>query len=124
MLTLFIAGAFPSVPNPNNFASPFKGTSTSPSAYASALFKIFFCYEGWGSLASSIGELKNPKKNIPRAIITGLTIVATLYISANISYFMVLPADEVSKLGEDLAAVFFERLLGEIFAKKVLTLLM
>jgi len=84
----------------------FEGSSTSPSAYALALYSGLWAYDGWDQTNYVGGEMKNPEKNIPRAIHLSmfivivsvlvshknrlLRIVKTLFSLANLSYFVVL----------------------------------
>ncbi|KAI9216440.1 amino acid/polyamine transporter I [Blastocladiella britannica] len=119
----FALGAFPSVKRPVNPGGVFAGTSTNPSDYASAIFKVAFAYDGWSMLSTSVGELKDPLRNIPRAIIGGVTIVTTLYIAANLSYFAALSAIEIKSTEAVLAAEFASRLYGDFFGRKVMALL-
>jgi APA family basic amino acid/polyamine antiporter len=54
-------------------------------------------YNGWNEVTYVAGEVKDPERNLPRAIIGGLGIIATLYLLANVAYFYVLtPADIAS----------------------------
>lgn len=71
----------------------------------------------------TMGELQNPQRNIPRSIIGGVFIVAVMYIGANLSYLLVLPAAEVKGISEELAAVFASRLFGDFFSRKIMSLL-
>ncbi|KAI9164507.1 hypothetical protein H9P43_008366 [Blastocladiella emersonii ATCC 22665] len=122
---LLAFGTFPNVKRPSNFSAGnlFAGTSTSPSDYASAFFKVAFCYDGWSMLASAAGELKDPRRNIPRAIIGGVTIVSSLYLAANWAYFLALPASEIKTSSAVLAAEFASRLYGDFFGRKIMALL-
>ncbi|ORZ38775.1 amino acid/polyamine transporter I, partial [Catenaria anguillulae PL171] len=120
---ILAAGGFPNVKRPNNPGGIFDGTSTSPSAYSSALFKVAFAYDGWSMLATSCGELQDPVRNIPKAIIGGVTVVTALYLGANLSYLMALSVEEIKNTKEVLAADFAARLYGEFFGRKVMALL-
>ncbi|KAI9218622.1 amino acid/polyamine transporter I, partial [Blastocladiella britannica] len=120
---LFAFGAFPSVSRPVNPGGVFAGTSTNPSDYASAIFKVAFAYEGWSMLSTTVGELKDPLRNIPRAIVGGVSIVTALYVTANLAYFTVLSAAEIKATDAVLAAEFASRLYGDFFGRKVMALL-
>ena len=107
-----LCGGFKNLPENNNFKNPFEGTSADPTSYASALFKIFFTYDGWNNLNYSIDELIDPIKNLPRAAIGGISITTSLYVLANVAYFAVVPKDMVGKSGQVLAAEFFRLTFG------------
>lgn len=118
------AGAFSNLTPPGNFANAFEGTTTNPSKYADALYLVFFCYDGWSMLSTSVGELKDPVRNIPRAMVGGLSIVAVLYIGANFSYFLVLTREEIIQSKTLLASVYAEKMFGPTFAKVMSVLIM
>jgi APA family basic amino acid/polyamine antiporter len=53
-------------------------------------------YDGFQTLTQVGGEVENPQKNIPRACIFGVSLVALLYISMNLIYFRVLSVSEIA----------------------------
>lgn len=61
------------------------------SAMFTAMLSAFWAYDGWVNLSYIGGEIKNPKKNIPIAIIGGVAIVMFLYVLLNITYLHALP---------------------------------
>jgi APA family basic amino acid/polyamine antiporter len=54
-------------------------------------------YDGWNNLGFVAGEIKNPKRNIPRGLIIGLGICILMYILTTQAYLYVLPIDEMKK---------------------------
>ena len=60
-----------------------------------AILGVLFAYNGWFFVTFVASEIKNPERSIPRSILTGLAIVATVYILANIVYLTVLSFDEL-----------------------------
>ncbi|CAH2214693.1 APC family permease [Tepidibacter aestuarii] len=65
-------------------------------ALGSALAAIMFAYDGWISVGNIAGEMKNPKKDLPIAIVGGLFVIMGVYVLINIAYLLVLPADVLS----------------------------
>jgi len=62
--------------------------------FGAAMMGAMWSYNGWNEVTYVAGEVKDPERNLPRAIIGGLGIIATLYLLANVAYFYVLtPAD-------------------------------
>ena len=61
-----------------------------------ALLGVLFAYEGWMSVGNLAGEMKNPKKDLPKAIVLGITAVTLIYVAINIAYLWVLPADALA----------------------------
>jgi basic amino acid/polyamine antiporter, APA family len=62
------------------------------SAFGLALIGPLFSSSAWNNVTYIAGEMKNPKKDIPRSLFLGTMIVSSLYILANIAYLMLLPA--------------------------------
>ena len=112
------------VPDPNqNWRNLFNNTKSDPNAYADALFKIFWAYDGWSNLNLSIAELKNPTRNLPIAAGAGVSIVTTLFLMANVAYLTVVPQATAFASKEILAGSFFQIVFGDIAGKHVLPIL-
>ncbi len=60
-----------------------------------ALVPIMFTFDGWLQVGYISGELKNVKKDLPRAIILGLSITTFIYILLNIALIKVLPVEQL-----------------------------
>ncbi|HEV2400096.1 MAG TPA: amino acid permease [Candidatus Sulfotelmatobacter sp.] len=60
-------------------------------ALLTALVPAMWAYNGFNDLGDLGEEIRNPEKNIPRAILLGLFTIGGLYLAANIVYFHVLP---------------------------------
>lgn len=71
------------------------------SAFFAAMLSAFWAYDGWLNVSFMSGEIKNPKRNVPLAIISGVLIVMLLYVLINVAYLNVLPADQIARLGEN-----------------------
>jgi len=77
------------------------------SAMFAAMLAAFWAYDGWVNLAYMGGEVKNPKKNIPIAIIGGTAVVMIVYVLVNIVYLRVLPVQtfvDINNSGNKIAA--------------------
>jgi APA family basic amino acid/polyamine antiporter len=66
-----------------------------------ALIGSLFSSDAWNNVTFVAGEVQNPKRNIPLGLFFGVLIVSTLYVLANIAYFMLLPANEVAHAAND-----------------------
>ncbi|MCX6335302.1 MAG: amino acid permease [Bacteroidia bacterium] len=78
------------------------------SSFFTAMLAAFFAYQGWISVGFIGGEVKNPKKNIPRGIIIGTFIVIVVYLLANITYLSLLSIPQLTSIndsGNQIAAV-------------------
>src|SRR5690606_21762955 len=77
----------------NPVMSPIVGESVSiGSALGSALIATLFAYDGWINVGAIAGEMKNPGKDLPKAIVGGLSLVMAVYILINLAYLWVMPA--------------------------------
>lgn len=76
-----------------------------------ALVSVLWAYDGWADLAFISGEVKDPGRNLPRALIWGTLAVIAIYLLANVAYLGVMSIDEMrhSKL---VAADVALRLVG------------
>lgn len=82
-----------------------------PAAFGFALVGVLWSYDGWGDLSRVGGEVQDPARNFPRAVIRGTLIVTALYLGANVAYLAVLPIDAIRQ-SPLVAADVAERLVG------------
>lgn len=75
---------------PRSFADPSFITS-----FFAALLAAFWAYEGWSATGYIGGEIKNPKRNLPLALVLGVSFVMVVYVLINFTYLYVLPIDEI-----------------------------
>ena len=87
--------------------------SFSVSAFGLALVSVLWAYDGWGDLTKVGGEVSDPRRTLPRAIIIGTLAIILIYVLANVAYLSVLSVDEI-KGARLVAADVAERLLGPI----------
>lgn len=73
--------------------------------------KALWAYDGWVNLGFMAGELKEPQKNLPKAIGLGIGFVIAVYVITNAAYHFVLPM-EVVQDSKSVAAVVARKLLG------------
>ena len=65
-------------------------------AFGTAMLAALWAYDGWNNMPMAAGEVKDPGRSIPRALIFGMLIVMAIYCLANLAYFYALPLDEVT----------------------------
>lgn len=63
--------------------------------FGTAMLAALWGYDGWNNMPMAAGEVQNPGRNIPRALIGGMIVVMIIYCLANLAYFYALPFDEV-----------------------------
>ncbi|NUQ11494.1 MAG: amino acid permease [Gemmatimonadaceae bacterium] len=80
-------------------------------AFGLALVSVLWAYDGWADVTYVAGEVKDPHRNLPRAIIGGTLAVMAIYVLANIGYMAVLPIEEI-RTSRLVAADVAERVIG------------
>lgn len=73
----------------------------SPGAWISALgvglIAVYWSYDGWVYITWVAGEVKDPRRNVPLAMVLGVIAVAAIYLAMNIVYVYALPLKEVAQ---------------------------
>lgn len=81
--------------------------------FGAAMLGALWGYDGWNNLTFVAGEVSDPKRNIPIAIIGSTALVIVLYIIANVAYFFVLDPTTIasvsksSSVGKVVVSMFF-----------------
>jgi APA family basic amino acid/polyamine antiporter len=85
------------------------------SAFFAAMLSAFWAYDGWLNVAFISGEIKNPKRNVPIAMIVGVLLVMGLYLLVNVAFLQSIPAERLALLSDNqiAAAVLAESVLGK-----------
>ena len=88
-------------------------------ALAGGLVGAFFAFAGWWDLGKLAGEVRNPSRTLPLALIYGVIIIMLVYILTSFAFVYLVPLDQVTS-GETFAAqageVLFGRAGGLIFS--------
>ena len=99
--------------------APAGGTSPAASpahplllAMVLAMIPILFAYDGWTDSTYVAGEIVNPRRTMPIAILLGTVIVVGVYVLTNLAYFAVLSPAEVASV-EAVGSEAMRRVLGE-----------
>lgn len=82
--------------------------------FAVAILATLFAYDGWAQVASVAGEIHNPAKVLPKAIILGIIFLVIVYACINIALFKIFPVQEMVTLGHDASAVASQRMFGHL----------
>jgi amino acid transporter len=87
--------------------------SFSVSAFGLALVSVLWAFDGWGDLAKVSGEVADPRRTLPRAIVLGTLAIIAIYLLANLAYLSVLSVDEMRR-APLVAADVAQRLIGPV----------
>jgi basic amino acid/polyamine antiporter, APA family len=80
------------------------------SAMGVGLIAVFWAYDGWVYITWVAGEVKDPRRNVPLAMVLGVLAVAVIYLAMNVTYMYAMPLTEVAKhetIAHAAAAVLF-----------------
>ena len=86
-----------------------------------AMIFVLFTYGGWNDAAYISAEVKDPKRNMSRALILSISIVTVLYVLVNLAYFRGLGFDAVVR-SDAVAADLLKRVWGE-FGEKLISIM-
>ncbi|HSY13943.1 MAG TPA: amino acid permease [Verrucomicrobiae bacterium] len=80
------------------------------SAFGVALIAVFWAFDGWVYITWVAGEIKNPQRVLPRALVLGIILVCAVYLAVNAVYLYALPITEIAKvetIAQDAAVQLF-----------------
>ena len=79
-----------------NFAGTYSGAAGGMAGFMAALVAALWAYDGWNDLNMVSGEIRDPERSIPIALIAGVATVGILYMLVNAAVQYVLPASMVA----------------------------
>ncbi|MDK6809094.1 APC family permease [Ligilactobacillus agilis] len=91
--------------------------SVSFNGFGMAILATLFAYDGWVLIANMGGEIKNPQKLLPKAIVLGIGLVLVIYMLVTAGIFRVVPASLIHRLGDQAAAHFATIAFGQVGGK-------
>jgi APA family basic amino acid/polyamine antiporter len=95
-----------------SFAHLHAPAPVAPAGWLLALIPVMFTYSGWNAAAYVAEEVRNPGRNVPRALALGTGAVIAIYLGLNALYLYVIPAGELATIRGSVLDVIAERLLG------------
>ena len=109
---MLMAGGAVGVQSANYHTTVTSDSTSLATQFAVALLAIMWAYNGWHAITPVAEEVRDPDRNIPRALLGGLAILVGLYIAANIAYHGVLTMQQVREAGITLPQRMIEELLS------------
>ncbi len=67
------------------------------SALGVGLIAVYWAYDGWVYITWVAGEVKEPRRTVPLAMVLGVLVVGVIYIAMNVTYMYALPLTEIAK---------------------------
>lgn len=94
-----------------NLAS--NGAAVDAGVFGLALISVMWAYDGFADLTFASGEVKDPQRNLPRAIIIGTVLIIAIYLLANAAYLYINPIGIMAKsplIAADTMGTLFGRI--------------
>jgi basic amino acid/polyamine antiporter, APA family len=84
--------------------------------FGAAMIGALWAYNGWNEVTYVAGEVKDPQRNLPLALVGGIGVVGVLYVFVNVAYFYVLSPVEVAGIptSSSAASEVLARFLGPV----------
>lgn len=76
--------------------APLWSQALSPSLIATALIPVMWTYDGWADLSMLGGEVSNPRRTLPLALILGAACVMVVYLVVNLGFIYAVPLHEMA----------------------------
>jgi APA family basic amino acid/polyamine antiporter len=109
------------------FTLQFRGTGLDGGSllmgFGVALMAVIWAFDGWNNVNFVAGEIKNPRRNLPLALIFGTLLVTTLYVLTNIVYFYALSLEQtvgVVRIAEKATSTLFGASSGALISAAVM----
>ncbi|KAL9975672.1 hypothetical protein ACROYT_G012858 [Oculina patagonica] len=99
--------------NVMNFEGSFEGTTSNLANIGLAFYSGLWAYDGWNSLNFVTEEMKNPARDLPRALMIGIPLVTIVYLLTNIAYIAVVGGYGILNSGA-VAMVVGEEKMGPV----------
>ncbi|HEX2201816.1 MAG TPA: amino acid permease [Longimicrobium sp.] len=104
-------------------AGPIEMSPLSWAGFGLALVSVMWAYDGWADLTFIAGEVKDPGRTMPRAIIGGVLAVVVIYMVVNLAYLFVLTVPEMRASGL-VASDAAQKIFGAVGASVVAAVVM
>jgi len=84
--------------------------------FGAAMLGALWAYDGWNNVAPLAGEIRDPQRNLPRAFVGGMLVVAALYLFVNLAYYYALTPREIASvpLSSSVATEVLKRFWGPV----------
>ena len=97
IIAFLIAGLVIGTPQPISFAPSVSDVAHITSApFAIGLVFVMYSFSGWNAATYIIGEMRDARQNLPRALLTGTLIVLVIYVALNAVFLHTAPIDKLA----------------------------
>jgi amino acid transporter len=95
-----------------------------PGLLGLALISVLWAYDGFADVSFAAGEIRNPQRTLPRAIIAGTLAIIGIYLATNAAYLYVSPIDDIATsplIAADTMQALFGRI-GVVLVSVIVTI--
>lgn len=82
-----------------------------PGLFGLALISVLWAYDGFADVSFASGEVRDPQRTLPRAIVGGTLAIVTIYLAVNAAYLFVSPVERIAD-SQLIAAETMQTLMG------------
>ncbi|MBE6183588.1 APC family permease [Heyndrickxia ginsengihumi] len=119
MVPIFLIAIFGLWKGNGNILMQESGVAADHISMGAAVLATLWAYDGWINVGFMAGEMKNPSKTLPKAIISGILFVMFAYIAVNAALFHVLSGKQIVHLGANSASYASQILFGPVGSKLI-----
>ncbi|MBS1634951.1 MAG: amino acid permease [Bacteroidetes bacterium] len=129
IIVLFITAGFihhPADPGISILPQSFSWSEITSGYFAVSLIYVSYAYSGWNAAAYIVGEMNEPRKNLPKALLLGTLIVTVIYVLLNFVFLYSSPMPELSgvlEVGHVSASHIFGAAFGQLMSLVIAFLL-
>jgi amino acid transporter len=84
-------------PEAGAFGDPVRLETARWGSFGVALIAVLWAYDGWADATYVAGEVRDPERSLPRALVGGFAVVVFVYLLLNAAYLFVLPLEEMAR---------------------------
>lgn len=107
----------------DNFKDIWSGSMTNNGYNVSvALLQVIYSFKGWENANYVLSEIKDPHRTLKIAAPLSVAIAALFYLLVILSYYLVIPSQEIKDSGVLIAGIYFRKIFGDTFSSRVLPL--
>ena len=85
-----------------NLADPTDASAVTKAGFGLAMLSALWAYDGWNNMPMAAGEVQNPQRNVPLALVSGVLLVVATYLLVNLAFFLALPFADLMSANSDL----------------------
>ncbi|MBI2077341.1 MAG: amino acid permease [Euryarchaeota archaeon] len=120
MLLLVVIALMPGNGDAGNLGGFFSNSRDATIPFIGAVVAALFAYDGWNAVSRVAGEVRNPQRLVPRALMAGVLSIIAIYVLVNLGYLLILGLDGMAHANPGAIQFDVDRLIASRAAQAVL----